>query len=252
MNPSDPNVRLVEVVAQALGELCDELVLVGGCAAGLLYTSPNAPPPRVTFDVDVVAEVAALAAYHALEKRFASRGFARDMSPDAPICRWRLGEVQVYAVLSPLEALFERGRTAVRAAVLKAARHLYFKRTFVVINKGVQDPEQPVRRTAQDAIAALHFPHAFDPLSRLHRESADPDIRRAALQSIGRIQSLEAVEYLIGVVLHGSQDERVIARDLLLRSDYSETSKALALAIEHETGDVQRLLQQIRYQRGER
>lgn len=95
MNPRDPNVRLVEVVAQALGELCDELVFVGGCAAGLLCTSPNAPPPRVTFDVDVVAEVAALAAYHALEKRFASLGFARDMSPDAPICRWRLGEVQV-------------------------------------------------------------------------------------------------------------------------------------------------------------
>ncbi|MEI8257174.1 MAG: HEAT repeat domain-containing protein, partial [Deltaproteobacteria bacterium] len=164
----------------------------------------------------------------------------------------RLGEVQVYAVLSPLEALFERGRPPVRAAVLKAARHLYFKRTFVVINKGVQDPEQPVRRTAQDAIAALHFPHAFDPLSRLHRESADADIRRAALQSIGRIQSLEAVEYLIGVVLHGSQDERLVARDLLLRSEYSETSRALATAIEHETGDVQRLLQQVRYQRGER
>ena len=95
MNPRDPNVQLVEVVAQALGELCDELVFVGGCAAGLLCTSPNAPPPRVTYDVDVVAEVAALAAYHALEKRFASRGFARDVSPDAPICRWRLGEVEV-------------------------------------------------------------------------------------------------------------------------------------------------------------
>ena len=33
--------------------------------------------------------------YHALEKRFAARGFVRDMSPDAPICRWRLGEVEV-------------------------------------------------------------------------------------------------------------------------------------------------------------
>ncbi len=95
MNPRDPNVQLVEVVAQALGGLCDELVFVGGCAAGLLCTSPNAPPPRVTYDVDVVAEVAAIAAYHALEKRFASRGFARDVSPDAPICRWRLGEVEV-------------------------------------------------------------------------------------------------------------------------------------------------------------
>ena len=87
--------QLVEVVAQALGELCDELVLVGGCAAGLLCTSPNAPPPRVTYDVDVIAEVAALPAYHALEKRFAARGFRRDIAQDAPICRWRIGEVKV-------------------------------------------------------------------------------------------------------------------------------------------------------------
>jgi HEAT repeat protein len=164
----------------------------------------------------------------------------------------RLGEVQVYAVLASLESLFDRGRANVRAAVLKAAKHLYFKRTFVVINRGVQDDEPTVRRMAQEAIAALHFPHAFDPLSRLHRESADSEIRRSALSSIGRIQSLEAIEYLIGVVAHGSGDERQIARDLLLRSDFSETSRALAGAIEHETGDVQRMLQQIRYQRGER
>ena len=95
MNPRDPNVQMVEKVAQALSELCDELVFVGGCATGLLYTSLNAPPPRVTYDVDVVTEVTALTAYHALEEQFASRGFTRDMSPDAPICRWRLGEVEV-------------------------------------------------------------------------------------------------------------------------------------------------------------
>jgi predicted nucleotidyltransferase len=95
VNPQDPNVEMLQVVAQALGELCDELVFVGGCAAGLLCTSPQAPPPRVTYDVDVVAEVAALSAYHALEGKIASRGFTRDMSPDAPICRWRLGEVEL-------------------------------------------------------------------------------------------------------------------------------------------------------------
>ena len=38
MNPRDPNIQLLEVVAQALGELCDELLFVGGCAAGLLCT----------------------------------------------------------------------------------------------------------------------------------------------------------------------------------------------------------------------
>ena len=89
MRADDPNVAQVELVAQALGDLRDQLVFVGGCAAGLLCTSPKAPPPRITYDVDVIAEVAALAGYHALERQFAKRGFKRDMAPDAPICRWR-------------------------------------------------------------------------------------------------------------------------------------------------------------------
>ena len=95
MNPADPNLQRVELVARALGDLCDELIFVGGCAAGMLCTSVQAPPPRATFDVDLVAEVTALAGYHALEARFAARGFTRDMSPDAPICRWRVGNVEV-------------------------------------------------------------------------------------------------------------------------------------------------------------
>lgn len=37
MNPLDPNVQSVEAVAQALGDLCDEVVLVGGCAADLVH-----------------------------------------------------------------------------------------------------------------------------------------------------------------------------------------------------------------------
>lgn len=95
MIAGDPNVQSVERVAAALGELCDELVLVGGCAASLLIDTPTAPPPRVTYDVDLIAVVAALRNYHALEKKLALRGFARDMSPDAPICRWRIGVIEV-------------------------------------------------------------------------------------------------------------------------------------------------------------
>lgn len=95
MRADDPNVSQVELVASALGDLRDELVFVGGCAAGLLCTSPKAPPPRITYDVDVIAEVAALAGYHALERQFAKLGFKRDMAPEAPICRWRIGELEV-------------------------------------------------------------------------------------------------------------------------------------------------------------
>lgn len=92
---ADPNVQSVELVAYALGDLCEELILVGGCAAGLLLDAPTAPPPRVTWDVDLLAVVTSLKNYYALEEKVALRGFTRDLSPDAPICRWRLGEVMV-------------------------------------------------------------------------------------------------------------------------------------------------------------
>lgn len=95
MIAGDPNVQSVELVAEALGDLCDELVLVGGCAASLLIDAPTAPPPRVTYDVDLIAVVAALRNYHALEEKFSLRGFKRDASPEAPICRWRIGGIEV-------------------------------------------------------------------------------------------------------------------------------------------------------------
>jgi hypothetical protein len=95
MNPHDPNVAKVELVAQALGDLREELVFVGGCAVGLLLTDPAAAPPRVTYDVDLVAEVAALRGYHRLESEFSRRGFERDMAADAPICRWRFQQLEV-------------------------------------------------------------------------------------------------------------------------------------------------------------
>lgn len=95
MIASDPNVAKVELIAAALGVLRERLVLVGGCAAGLLLTDPGAAPARVTYDVDLLAEVAALSGYHQLEKEFSRLGFKRDMSVDAPICRWRLGDLEV-------------------------------------------------------------------------------------------------------------------------------------------------------------
>ena len=90
-----PNLAKVELIAHVLGALRDQLVFVGGCAVDLLLTDPAAAPTRVTYDVDLVAQVAALPGYHALEKQFAQLGFKRDLAQDAPICRWRYNNLEV-------------------------------------------------------------------------------------------------------------------------------------------------------------
>jgi predicted nucleotidyltransferase len=95
MKPQRPNLPKIELVSLALGNLRDQLVFVGGCSVDLLLTDKAAAPARVTYDVDLVAKVAALSAYHQLEKEFVKLGFKRDSSSDAPICRWRLGNLEV-------------------------------------------------------------------------------------------------------------------------------------------------------------
>lgn len=96
LNPNDPNVVMLELVAQRLGtELCDQFAFVGGAIAGLLITDPANPPIRPTEDVDIVAEVLALSDYHRIEGDLRKRGFKQDMSADAPVCRWQVEGITV-------------------------------------------------------------------------------------------------------------------------------------------------------------
>lgn len=65
-----------------------ELVVVGGCAAGLLLTQARPDRIRATEDVDIVAQALTVHEYHAVEEPVRAQGFSNDMRPEAPICRW--------------------------------------------------------------------------------------------------------------------------------------------------------------------
>lgn len=96
MNPNDPNVAMMERVAERLGEpLRDKLVFVGGAVAGLLITDPGQPAIRPTEDVDLIFHAAGRADHRRIETALRQRGFVNDVSRDAPICRWRVGGVTV-------------------------------------------------------------------------------------------------------------------------------------------------------------
>jgi len=90
---SNPNLEIMEIAVARLGAMAEEMVFLGGCATGLLITDVVAPAIRATKDVDVIVEVASLIEYHRLAKRLREHGFSEDQSPDAPICRWRAGEI---------------------------------------------------------------------------------------------------------------------------------------------------------------
>jgi predicted nucleotidyltransferase len=93
MNPRDPNIQQLQLVAKALGRLRETLVFVGGCATGVLITDSARPPVRATQDVDLIAEIATKTQYYELAADLRELGFREDT--DGVICRWRLGDLKV-------------------------------------------------------------------------------------------------------------------------------------------------------------
>jgi hypothetical protein len=51
-DPTNPNLEILPAAVYRLGLLADVMVLLGGCATGLLLTDPAAAPIRATIDVD--------------------------------------------------------------------------------------------------------------------------------------------------------------------------------------------------------
>jgi len=151
-----------------------------------------------------------------------------------------LGELQSYAALSPLEKLFASGDALIRRAAVRALRYLYFKRSFVIVRKALNDPDAQVREAALVAIAGLHFPHAFNPLARIYRETSDPRVRAAALQSIGKIQTVEAGEFLVMVLRQESGGLREAAYAALTQMDNADVLPILRQHHEIETNPAVR------------
>ena len=101
MRANDPNLPYLRQVAEALGDLRDQVVFVGGAVAGLLVTDPLADSVRATRDVDAVVN-ASRVLFHRIEATVAERGFARDVSSDV-ICRWVHKKSGVLLDLMPVQ-----------------------------------------------------------------------------------------------------------------------------------------------------
>ncbi len=133
-----------------------------------------------------------------------------------------LGELQIYAALYPLEVLYQHPDSLVRTAAIRALRFLFFKRSFGLIRSALVDVNDEVRTAALEALRGLHFPHAFNPLVGIYRESEVPAVRAVALESIGKIQSIEAGEFLLSVLRQEEGDLRAAAISALSSLDNAD------------------------------
>jgi len=95
-------VELLEIAARTLEPLLPEIVFVGGCATALFVTDPSAARARVTYDVDVIAEIVSYVEYVAFSEHLRALGLEEDTREGAPVCRWRHGELTLDVM--PLDA----------------------------------------------------------------------------------------------------------------------------------------------------
>ena len=156
-----------------------------------------------------------------------------------------LGEVMVYEVLRPIEELSTHPAALVRAAAVAAAGRTPHRRSFGIVRRALADSDATVRREALHAMRALHFRDAFPSLAQLFRESAEAEVRQAALYAIGQIDTLEAGLFLLDVA---RQDSGAVG-ETALRTLRGRQTPGLAGMIRHaatvESGPVRKALEEL-------
>jgi hypothetical protein len=90
---TDPNREQLIRTVNALGEICNDIVFLGGSIVGLLITDTGSEPVRATEDVDFIVEVSSRVEYERLTTRLETKGFRPD--PEGPICRYILNNIAI-------------------------------------------------------------------------------------------------------------------------------------------------------------
>lgn len=85
---SRESITRIKVVYDALEELADEVVFVGGATVALYADRPSGEA-RPTDDVDILVELIHHQGYAAIEERLRSKGFTNDIESGV-ICRYRV------------------------------------------------------------------------------------------------------------------------------------------------------------------
>ena len=81
-------IKAIKTIANALEDLNDRVVYVGGAVAGLYIDDPGAPEVRPTKDIDIILEIASTYQLEKLREELAERGI-HVASNEKVMCRFR-------------------------------------------------------------------------------------------------------------------------------------------------------------------
>jgi len=69
-------IQQLETLAEKLGDLCEEIVVVGGCSPALILDAEIAPDLRATNDVDILVQTQNYPRYNRFIEKMKEKGFA--------------------------------------------------------------------------------------------------------------------------------------------------------------------------------
>lgn len=108
------NNAIIERVANALGELNEKVIYVGGATVGLYINDPAAEDVRPTKDVDISIKVASFVELEDIREQLTDKGFKQSSDLDV-ICRFKLEDILVDVMATkpiawaPANPWFEKG-----------------------------------------------------------------------------------------------------------------------------------------------
>lgn len=115
------NLALLQLAAQRLGNLNENVVYLGGCATALYINDPSALDVRATLDVDCIIDVISLVEYHKFENQLVQKGFKKSMEDDV-ICRFRCDEI-ILDVMPTDQKILGFGNPWYKKALQHAVNH---------------------------------------------------------------------------------------------------------------------------------
>jgi len=214
---NESNLELIAGIAEALGELRERLVFVGGCATGLLITDPAAAPVRATTDVDAIVAVVSQADYREFSRQLRERGFTQTLEEGEPPYRWTLAGMKLDVMPTSEAILGFSNRWYVPAMQTAAAVQLrenlsirlvapaYFVATKLEAFLGRGEGDYLASHDLEDVLSVVDGrPELVAEIAR-----ADPALRDFVAQVFGRLIADESfIDRLPGLVLDGSPQER--------------------------------------------